>query len=151
MGVMDIRQLEGPRLVHEEGEGWVRLTTGDTDLVIAFNASNDLKTPTIEIGIKSKSGVAPQVLRYDYHESGPHMHHFGGGWQMKVPLFVGRRTRLAALLGLFHEFEARLCQDLVEVGHSKVAEKLTELPEQVAGIAWQIQTILQGADAPAIA
>lgn len=43
MQVMEVQSLEKSPLVHEVGNGWVKLDTGDSGLIAVFNPSGDHK------------------------------------------------------------------------------------------------------------
>lgn len=144
MEVMEVRELPKPPRVHEVGNDWVKLDTGDSGLIAVFNPSNDHKRPSLHIGVEGvvdEDGMPVQVLRYDHHDGDPHKHRFAVGHEVRVPLFITDNDRLGALVDVFEASDLVICQDLVEVGHRNVAAKLESLGIAFV-IAEQIDKIL---------
>lgn len=136
--------------VHREGDGWVKLDTGDTGLIAVFNPSKDRKRPSLHLGAEglvNDAGLAFQILRYDHHAeveeptdaSGKHKHRFTPGWEIRVPLYGDESQRLTALICLFDEGLEEVLQDLDEVGYRDIALKLqagnaTSIAEQIEAL-----------------
>ncbi len=128
MSVMEVRQCKPP-LMHEEGDGWVKIKAGNSGLLLMFKPDTGGNKPSLHVGVEGvvdESGKPVQVLRYDPHMGDDHMHWFANGWEVKAPLYVHSNAGSISTLGgiLDSQQETGILQHLTDVGHRDVALKL---------------------------